>query len=101
MQKERDTCGCALQTCTVDHKTTSQLSGGVLSLIVRCILNFFLKSGNRRMAGTQVPAAADPKLKEIMTSLDDDKIGAFLQGFTFRTQRTLPFFRKTCLPNAC
>lgn len=27
------------------------------------------------MAGAQVPAGADPKIKEIMTSLDDDKIG--------------------------
>lgn len=27
------------------------------------------------MAGVQVPAGADPKIKEIITSLDDDKIG--------------------------
>lgn len=36
------------------------------------------------MASAQVPAGADPKIKEIMTSLDDDKIGN-VELFTFLT----------------
>lgn len=36
---------------------------------------FSAKQAEMSGAASQVPAGADPKIKEIMTSLDDDKIG--------------------------
>lgn len=36
------------------------------------------------MANSQVPVGADPKIKEIMTSLDDEKIGIYYKNKTDR-----------------
>lgn len=42
---------------------------------------FSAKQTKMSGAASQVPAGADPKIKEIMTSLDDDKIGEFFKFF--------------------
>lgn len=63
-----------VRACANNHKIP-QLSG-VCSVVLRYIFNLFVRDNTRKtMANPQVSATADPKIKEIITSLDDDKIG--------------------------
>lgn len=78
-----------VQACADNHKIP-QLSG-FCSVLLRCVFNFFLKSDKKKtMANTQVPAAAVPKIQEIITSLDDDKIGKYPKFLQKHFRSNLP-----------
>lgn len=52
---------------------------------------------NSAMSGSHVPVGADPKIKEIITSLDDDKIGEGMLNSCLMIGGRVPDVRLACV----